>query len=919
MKAFSSLYNLVRSQARVPNRRAERRPPPSAGLRIERLEDRLLLNAGSLDPRFGTGGLVNTSLLTSANDSGQAVAVQQSDGKIVMAGVSRGPFSVPTQWALARYNLDGTLDNSFGTGGKATFGFGTSQFDDQVGAIAVQADGKIVVAGTIDIAGGIQFALTRFNANGAMDSSFGTGGTVVSNLSGGGQGFGEAIQPDGKIIVVGETFFPATRQDFAVLRYNANGTLDPTFGSGGLVTTDFSTFNDVARSVVLQPDGRILVAGPSSGDHLVRYNADGSLDATFGTNGKVNVGNGSIFGVSDVRALALQPNGQILVAGTAFVTTNNGFYDFAISRYNVDGSLDANFGSSGTATVDLGSRNDRAQGLAVQTDGKIVVMGTRGDANNEFFEDFAVARFNANGTLDATFGGTGKVLTDFGGPNEQAHGVVLASDGKIVVAGTAQTPAGGFDFALARYNPSNGSLDGGFGNGGLVTTDFLAPSNDFVAGVAVQADGKVVVAGTAIGPAQEVVSLVRYNLDGSLDSSFASGGEVTTNLGVSGLSNGASAAGVVIQTDGKIVVAATSQPSHTMELVRFNSDGSMDQTFGTAGIAVAGFAHPYLAEGLAIQSDGKLILEGISFDSFLLLARFDTSGHLDPTFAGTGLLTTHMPLSSNGIVAMEPDGKILAGGGNFLTRFNPDGSTDVTYGAGGTTSVPYLNLNFRMGLAFQADGKLIISGAFAFALVRLNKDGSLDTHFGNNGFVSTNPDPSGLAFAFASDVAVQGDQRIIAAGLYNGNLAFVRYLPSGRLDPIFGQGGIVTTNIMTPFGDARLALKPDGKIVAAGTGFAANGLVDFTVVQLVSSPGAADLQTIQAGLTSATAAAASQPAVSGSLVTADEAAWVEDMLLALGSIPSNPQTSFVSTLVMGSATVTFDTLFTDLDSIFFAI
>jgi uncharacterized delta-60 repeat protein len=906
------------------------------GLRIEWLEDRVLLDAGGLDPTFGSGGLVMTNFLAPSRDSGQAVAVQQSDGKIVMAGVAQAPGSETEQWALARYNLNGTLDNSFGTGGEVTFGFGPFGFDpasDSVGAIAVQADGKIVVAGTTEVqtqAGSQpQFALARFNTNGTVDSSFGAGGTVVTNLPGGGLGSGgsgEVIQPDGKIIVVG-----TTGGDFAILRYNTDGTLDSTFGPGGLVTTSFSNFlPDAARGVVLQPDGKIVVVG--GGGHLARYNPDGSLDATFGTGGKAQ-GNPRM---EEVRALALEPNGQIVVAGTALTNT---FNDFAVSRFNADGSLDANFGNSGMTTIDFGSVDDIANSLAVQPDGKIVVTGERDDFNGEAPDDFAVARLNTNGTLDPTFGGMGKVITDFGVRGERANAVVIQADGQIVVAGTSPTAAEGDDFALARYNKADGSLDSSFGNGGLVTTDFLTLSTDFVAGVAAQADGKIVTAGIVIGTQVEL-GLARYNLDGSLDSSFGSQGEVTTSLGAAG----AIAEGVVIQGDGKIVVAVmalgpTGVGTGNVELARFNTDGSLDETFGSGGIAVPGFANGAFFGGLALQSDGKVVVVATSGNQQMLLARFDTAGNLDPTFAGTGTLNTNLPLQSSG-VAIEPDGKILVEGitNTFfgpiasLIRFNSDGTTDGTYGSGGTVFVPDLNAVYRMRLAFQANGKLIISGAASdpvtgnsdFALIRLARDGSLDMQFGNNGLVTTDFNPTGVfASAFATDVAVQPDQRIVVAGEYNGDMAFARYLPNGKPDPVFGQGGQVTTNILTLFGDTRLAVKADGKIAAAGTGLAASGLSDFAVVQLLGSPAATDVQAIETGLQSAVAAAvtasAPQPLLSGSSLTVDEAVWIEDLLLALGAAPTDPQGSSVVPLVVGDALGTLDTLFADLESSLFGV
>jgi uncharacterized delta-60 repeat protein len=382
--------------------------------------------SGALDPTFGSGGEVTTDL--GGSDSAQAVAVQ-SDGKIVAAGLSGA-----ADFALARYNADGSLDTGFGSGGKVTTDFGGS---DAASALAIQSDGRIVAAGR---SGSGDFALARYNADGSLDPTFGSGGKVTTDLGGFDVALGVALQGDGKIVAVGGG---GSGSDFLVARYKPDGSLDSTFGSGGLVTTDFGGF-EAATAVALQGDGRIVVTGSTfSGGFqqfvLARYNGDGSLDTTFGSGGKVTTdfGLGSGFG----GALAIQSDGKLVAAGRAGV-------DFVLARYKGDGSLDSSFGSGGFVTTDFGGALfDAAFGVALQANGKVVAAGSTFNSFSPPAADFALARYNPDGSLDASFGSGGKVTTGFGG-FDAASGVALQADGKIIAAGQGGV---GSDFALARY------------------------------------------------------------------------------------------------------------------------------------------------------------------------------------------------------------------------------------------------------------------------------------------------------------------------------------------------------------------------------------------------------------------------------------------------------------------------------------
>ena len=333
-----------------------------------------------------------------------------------------------------------------------------------------------------------------------MTTDFGTSGADA---------LGVAVQPDGKIVAVGYASSSAGSSDFAVARYNADGSLDTAFGDAGTVTTSFGGAA-AAKGVVVQPDGKIVVAGAGSyadgSIAIARYNTDGSLDASFGGGaGKVtavfSTGAGSAYGV------ALQADGKIVIAGPDNYFGGGYAHDFGVARFNTDGSLDASFGVSGEATTSFGNFDNTATCVAIQGGGKIVVAGYTG-VEGAF--DFAVARYNPDGSLDAGFNGSGMQTTDFGG-RDVASSVALQPEGKIVVAG--DTNVNGSAFALARYN-ANGSLDASFGGAGAVTTHVSSAISDSEGafGVAVQADGKIVAVGTAYDAAANSndFALVRY-------------------------------------------------------------------------------------------------------------------------------------------------------------------------------------------------------------------------------------------------------------------------------------------------------------------------------------------------------------------------------------------------------------------------
>jgi uncharacterized delta-60 repeat protein len=400
---------------------------------------------GDLDPSFSGDGRQLVDFGGNVDNAG-GVAVQP-DGKIVSAGSSRQ--GVDVNFGVARNNADGTPDASFSGDGRQTTNFGGG---DIASAVALQPDGKIVVAGFSQqgLASRLVFALARYNSDGTPDSSFAGTGIQMTDFGGTGDASaaGVAIQADGKIVTAGTSSGPGgANVDFAVARYHANGMPDNSFSGDGRETIDFDGRSDNGVAVKVQADGRIVVAGNSGSGAganvdfaLLRFDPAGNLDPSFSGDGRQLTDFGGF--LDTAGGMALQPGGKIVVSGSSDTTPSSGF---AVARYNVDGTPDTSFSADGRHTTDFGGGGGPA--VAVQADGRIVVAGRSHPGN------FAIARFNTSGPLDSTFSGDGKQATDFGGRDDEALAVALQSDGKIVAAGySASNPSGvGGDFALARY------------------------------------------------------------------------------------------------------------------------------------------------------------------------------------------------------------------------------------------------------------------------------------------------------------------------------------------------------------------------------------------------------------------------------------------------------------------------------------
>lgn len=398
---------------------------------------------------------------------------------------------------------------------------------------------------------------------GAVDVTFGKNGNVTTEIANTTDGaYAMAIQPDGKIVVVGSANVYSVN-DFVVVRYNPDGTMDETFGTGGKVTTVLPGDNH-ATGLAIQPDGKIVVGGTSVPNIvLVRYNPDGSLDTSFGNFGTVTTAIGNDF--SGLESIELQSDGKILAVGASVNTTT--YYDFALVRYNTDGSLDTSFGNGGKVTTVISSNIDRAFDVKIQKDGKIVAAGYGFVGNNK---NFTIVRYNPDGSLDVTFGTNGITTTNVAaGYDSEIEAIAINNEGKIIAAGIVHTGTNIFYIVLVRYN-ENGTIDATFGDQGKVVTQIGIISTAANA-IVLQNDGKIIIAGWSVESDaimnKENFALMRYDADGNLDESFGVGGKVTTRVGFS--DDGAY--DVAIQQDGRIVACGVTFGGNTAKfaLVRY--------------------------------------------------------------------------------------------------------------------------------------------------------------------------------------------------------------------------------------------------------------------------------------------------------------------------------------------------------------
>lgn len=776
-------------------------PRSPRGAIVEAMEQRTLLSAGETDVSFGEAGFAATDFPWSQDDVA-SVALIQNDGRIVLAGGTGG------RCAVVRLLGNGYPDVGFGEGGTTAL----RQAQTVTDAI-VAPDGRIIVASAWSAPPTAQqpnvggFSLARFNSDGSLDRTFGDDGLVRTNLRFVSSGAYVGLQSDGRIIVAADA-----NETPVVMRYNADGSADGSFGAAGRLWLTFEPAQTV-RDVVVMQDDRIvclttrevfrltsaglmdagfggdgivvlpealgtaaaaamqgeslIIGGCLDGDFtLARLGPDGTIDNTFGTGGAATADPG---GYNITTALAVRPDGRIIAAG---ITESGDFQRLALAGFLPDGQPDADF--------NRGDRSQRTEGiaarsLAIGADGSLLVAGSvQGDAPHRRTTDFAVTRLDAAGNNDLDFyeerrGCVADIdLAVFA--DDRARAAVAAPGGKTIVVGESEGR-----LAIARYK-ADGSLDGGFGNGGMVLKDWGVPGR--FADAAVSPGGQIVILGQLNGR----YVLIRYNPDGRLDRTFGRNGRIDTGLAP----RKRYAAAVLVQSEGKVLCAMSVRRAAV--LCRYNSDGTLDRSFGNNGKTKIVNA---AVDDMVLQKDGRIVAGGQMGGDFYL-ARFTARGLPDASFGGDGDIITHFGppqlVAEVHKLALQPDGRIIAAGaaGSLaLARYLPNGRLDKTFGTDGGTTRTQADGDPQTlrGLAIQTDGRIVAAGitrrtvapggpAVTDAIiVRYSRNGLLDGRFSNGGKHWTK---LGRTVGADDDVIgcfIAADGDILVAGTHDGDFA----------------------------------------------------------------------------------------------------------------------------------------------------
>ncbi|MBX3716708.1 MAG: VCBS repeat-containing protein [Burkholderiales bacterium] len=779
---------------------------------------------GDLDPSFGTGGVAAPPAF--AADEAVEGVTGTAERWVVGTVVRRGAAHL----FVAKLTAAGALDTTFGTGGKAMLPWDYSSLGY---AIARQADGKLVVAGRMSHFSGTKMLVARFNADGTLDTSFGTNGATTVNPFGFSEAYALAIAADGSITVAG--YASGSNPDMVVFRVTSSGALDPTFGTGGVKTIDFRGGFDMARAVHLVADGKVVVTGigsqSSAGTNFdfaaVRLNADGSVDKTFGPAGQDGLALYDLSGAYDGGQVSVATGGGFVIGGVS-QQPGQTRYEMSVLRITADGARDPLFGANGVAFVG-GTASYFTRGLAVQADGKVVVCSTGRPT---------YARLTASGALDGTFGAGGiqaetdTALIDCGAIQANADGTLSSFGSRIVTASVFAR-----DLAMVRYT-SAGARDAAFGGGtGIVTLNLFSMNLDPRA-LALAPSGGILVAGMLHDTHDADAAVMRFTPSGQMDGYGSSNASSVPSGASFDLANA-----VVALPDGSAVIAgrhglpattsfllAKFDPSGNLATANFGNTGRTIHTMGT------GFAE---ALALARQPDGKFVSAGYAVvgpgNIDFALARYSENGHLDASFGTGGVVITPFGALNDvaQAVAVQPDGRIVAAGytrvGSLfdiaVARYNADGSLDATFGTGGKAVIPASASNDQgAAIALTRDGKILVAGVILdganenIAVVRLTATGALDTTFATGGIAS-------IDIAGGTDrgwgIALQRNGKILVAGQgFDGaavGFAAVRLNDDGTRDASFGANGVRTIDITGSFDLARaVAVQPDGGIVLAG-------------------------------------------------------------------------------------------------------
>ncbi|MDI3287667.1 hypothetical protein, partial [Polyangium sp. 15x6] len=775
----------------------------------------------SLDPSFGVDG-VATAAGNKPNWDHIHASLRLPDGKLLVAGgTSDSSFG---EGYLFRANENGMPDVSFGEGGKV---LASNLTRTSFQAVAVAPNGDILAAG-LSVRGAEQshVLVARFDATGKPVSSFGKAGLALGEK---GAAFSIALQGDGKILVAGRSGAPLA-PGYLVQRFLADGSIDPSFGQGGVLEPPFEN-GSFPSSVNITGDGKIVLCGKHGnfdGMAFVRLLPSGALDPSFDGDGKAVVEELHLFNYNPATPAyassycAVAPNGKILATGESIGGAS-------VLRLDTDGKLDPTFGDGdGIATTSVSA--NPAESMQLLSDGKVLVTFTGSGG-------YKVARFDTNGLLDKTYGMNGIASVH---PACLVRDITAAPDGSVIAAGRWEFPPA-TGTTLSRITP-NGAQDDAYGVAGLATLQSGA-ALDAAISVRLAADGKIVSAGTTdYGHGNFTnVMLARHLSDGALDGVFGPGGVVV-------LDSLTRALGVALQPDGKTLVAGVALDPSVRHLVRLGATGALDLSFGNNGVftlqnPIQGTPNP-----IAVDGDGRIVIGGTTKGPFFnipYVKRLLGTGEHDMTFAVDGFLALQLADTQVTDLVVLADGTIIASGRSGATtshviRVLPTGVLDTSFGNAGVTTIE--NSFPVTRLSRQTNGGFLVAGLFMkpgdvdashLGITRLDDKGALDMAFGTNGLVE-----QGLGSLAPTDVPAvvplpDGSFFVATeAVLDRETMVILKYLPDGKPDASFGHGGRAVVSAPGSWGAYDGLSLPDGKVLLAGRGFSPKSGTDFGLVRI---------------------------------------------------------------------------------------
>ena len=687
-------------------------------------------------------------------------------------------------------------------------------------AVALQADKKMVVAGSVQEGNVYKICLVRYKQNGDVDSSFGKQGIdtfrATKILPAPYQGASLrsiAVQSDGKIIVAGTAWYVSGvnyLSNVLLIRFTQSGTIDSSFGENGTVRTNINSSTglsvDEANAVKIQTDGKIIIAGQSY-DYIqhkfliIRYNIDGSLDNSFGNTGIV-------LQAIDTRddeafALAIQNTGKIIVAGEAYYVNTN--YSIALVRYNVNGTIDKSFGKSGIVTTNLSAGDDIAKAIAIQDSSKIIITGSTLDNSSQQTDGYCL-RYNNDGRIDSVFGNNkGLVRIDVAGKNDELNNVLL-SNNKIVLSGTA-TVNDTSEYLCVRLL-SNGKTDSSFANNGIETTSFYN-QGDGSNGLIVS-NNKIVLAGYTFNGASRYISLVRYTSNGALDNSFGTNGKKITAIGSS-----EDVATKMIRTPWDKSLLVSGIANGYWVVAKYNSTTlALDSGFGVNGTVSVNYKNQSDendAPTLAVDASKQLIYLAGYTGNEVTITRFNKDGVVDKSFGDAGALTYPVTIFY-GAFGIESDHKILLAGVrqqgstgyNFIARLKANGKIDSSFGVNGEVQkLPLTPMCIQMKRELSSiliSGRVPVGFDGGIGVLSLKKDGSYDQAFGNNGLIYKFSSAATAQIFFRYNMAQDQLGRILVSGGVQGSnfkyqFSVTRFTKKGSIDSSFANNGLFVKDV----------------------------------------------------------------------------------------------------------------------------